>query len=319
MSSQLTLSEREQIAQWRSHGLSRAEIGRRLGRHRATIGRELSRNRDGADYWPSSAQQKADARRGQRRRKLDDERLNDYVRAGLAQRWSPEQIAGRSARDFPGQRRRQVSHATIYRWIAQDQHRGHWESCLRFGRRRKKPETRGKLPARAEIAGRPAVVDQRSRFGDWEGDTIVGQQRRGGLVTLVERKSGFALIGKVQRLKARHVARCLQRRLTLLPRGLRRTATFDNGKEFADHTRVAKATQIDIYFARPYHAWERGCNESFNGLVRQFFPKGTDFTGISPLEVEYVLALLNDRPRKRLGYKTPREVLSQYFPVALEM
>lgn len=319
MSNQLTLLEREQIAQLRSQGLSRAEIGRRLGRHRGTIGRELRRNSEGGDYWPSVAEQKAQARRRNRSGKLADAQLNAYVRAGLAQCWSPEQIAGRSAREFCRQPRRQVSAMTIYRWIAQDPQRAHWESHLRFGRRRSEPETRGKLAARAEISGRPPVVDERARFGDWEGDTIVGKQRRGGLVTLVERKSGFALAGKVQRLKARNVAGCLKRRLLSLPRGLRRTATFDNGKEFAEHAELAAAASIDIYFARPYHAWERGCNESFNGLLRQFFPKGTDFTRISPLEVEYVLTLLNDRPRKRLGYRTPREVLGQYFPVAREM
>lgn len=319
MSKQLNLLEREQVAQLLNQGLSKAEIGRRLGRHRGTIGRELERNRDGADYWPSVAQLKAQVRRRNRRRKLDDVELNRYLRWGLGQCWSPEQIAGRSAREFADEPRRQVSPMTIYRWISESPQRAHWESFLRFGRRRKEPETRGKLPARADIAGRPGVVDERSRFGDWEGDTIVGKQRRGGLVTLVERKSGFALVGKVQRLKARNVARCLKRRLTTLPAGLRHTATFDNGKEFADHAQVAHAARIDIYFARPYHAWERGCNESFNGLLRQFFPKGTDFTRISPLEVEYALALLNDRPRKRLGYKTPREVLSRYFPVALEL
>lgn len=162
-------------------------------------------------------------------------------------------------------------------------------------------------------------MDRRSRFGDWEGDTIVGKQRRGGLVTLVERKSGFALVAKVQRLKARQVARQATRQLALLPSALRRTATFDNGKEFAQHAKIAKATGIDIYFARPYHAWERGSNESFNGLLRQFFPKGTDFTGISPLEVKHVLDLLNDRPRKRLGYRTPREVLGQHHPVAFQV
>jgi transposase, IS30 family len=135
----------------------------------------------------------------------------------------------------------------------------------------------------------------------------------------VERKSGFARVGKVKSLKARNVGGCLQRCLADLPPGLRRTATFDNGKEFADHERVAQAVQSDIYFAWPYHAWERGSKENFNGLLRQFFPKGTKLAGISPLEVKRVLDLLNDRPRKRLGYKTPREILSRYFPVALQM
>jgi IS30 family transposase len=319
MACQITLSDREQVAQFRSQQLSKAEIARRLGRHRSTIGRELARNSDGTTYWASSAQRKAEARRERRPRKMDDAQLNAEVRQRLVQCWSPEQIAGRTARHFPGQPRRRVSHSTIYRWIAQSSQRSHWESFLRFGERRKEPETRGKLPARAEIAGRPAIVDQRRRFGDWEGDTIVGKRGRSGLVTLVDRKSGFALVAKVQRLKARNVTRATTRQLAHLPRGLRRTATFDNGKEFAGHQQIARATNIDIYFARPYHAWERGSNESFNGLLRQFFPKGTDFTGISPLEVKYVSNLLNDRPRKRLGYRTPREVLGQHFPVAFQM
>jgi len=318
MASQLTLLEREQIAQFRGQGLSRAAIGRRLGRHRSTIARELARNSDGFNYWASSAQEKSAARRKSRPRKLDEVETNQYVRRGLAQCWSPEQIAGRSRLCF-GQPRRWLSHSTIYRWIARDRDREHWESFLRFGRRRREPETRGKLPARAEIAGRPAIVEQRRRFGDWEGDTVVGKQRRGGLVTLVERKSGFGLVAKVQRLKARNVERAASRQFAPLPRGLRHTATFDNGKEFAHHERITKKTGIAVYFARPYHAWERGSNESFNGLLRQFFPKGTDFTGISPLEVKYVHNLLNDRPRKRLGYRTPREVLGQQFPVAFQL
>jgi len=319
MACQITLSEREQIAHFRSQGLSRAQIAERLGRHPTTIGRELTRNSESGTYGASSAQQKARARRQRRPRKLDDPRLNEYVRAGLARCWSPEQIAGRSPRVFRRQRRRRLSHTTIYRWIADSPDRGHWESFLRFGRQRKTPETRGQLPARAEIAGRPAIVEERRRFGDWEGDTVVGKARRNGLVTLVDRKSGFALVAKVQRLKARNVAQSLRRQFLPLPEALRHTATFDNGKEFAAHQYVARTSNIDIYFARPYHAWERGSNESFNGLLRQFFPKGTDFKGISPLEVKYVRDLLNDRPRKRLGYRTPREVLGQHFPVAFQV
>lgn len=315
MACQLTIEEREQIAQFRIQGLSRSDIASRLGRHATTIGRELKRNSDGATYWASVAQSKAQVRRGQRRKKLDDPDLNEYVRAGLVKRWSPEQIAGRLLREH----RRKLSHMTIYRWIEADEDREHWQSFLRRGRRRKEPDGRGKLPARAEIAGRPDVVDERSRFGDWEGDTVVSKQRRGGLVTLVERKSGFASVRKVKRLKARNVTRSIERQLARLPTGLRRTLTLDNGKEFAQHLHLAKTMLLDIYFARPYHAWERGTNENFNGLLRQFFPKGTDFTGISPLEVKYVLDLLNDRPRKRLGYRTPREVLGQHYAVAFEL
>jgi IS30 family transposase len=319
MAHQLTFLEREQLAQFRSQGLSPAEIGRRLGRHRSTISRELARNSDGVNYWGSRAHEKAQTRRRQCPRKLDDPGLLDYVRRGLLQWWSPEQIAGRSRRDFPRQPRRRLSHSTIYRWIAEPDQRSCWQLFLRFGRRRSQPETRGKLPARAEIRDRPDVVDERRRFGDWEGDTVVGKARRGALVTLLERKSGFAIVGKVQRLKARNVARSITRRFAILPPGLRRTLTLDNGKEFARHQRIAHATGIDTYFARPYHAWERGANESFNGLLRQFFPKGTDFAGTSPREVKGVLDLLNDRPRKRLGYRTPREVLGHYHPVAFQL
>jgi transposase, IS30 family len=317
MARQLTIWEREQIAQFHSQGLSKAEIGRRLARHRSTIVRELARNGDGTDYWASDAHNKARMRRRRRTRKLDDPNLSAYVRRGLVRRWSPEQIAGRSRPDK--EPRQWLSHSTIYRWIAADPERRVWESFLRFGNRRLKSETRGKLRAQADISGRPAVVDQRCRYGDWEGDTVVGRQHRGGLVTLVERKSGFAWAGKVERRRASNVANALVRRFTLLPPGLRRTITFDNGKEFAGHERVAHATGLDIYFARPYHAWERGCNESFNGLLRQFFPKRTDFRGTSPREVKDVLDLLNDRPRKRLGYKTPREALGRYYPVAFQM
>lgn len=319
MASQLNMDEREQIAQFRSQGLSRAEIGRRLGRHRSSIGRELRRNGEGGEYWPSRAQQKAQARRSQRCKKLDDPELKSAVCHGLAQRWSPEQIAGRWRRECRAPGGARVSHMTIYRWIRRDPDRRWWESFLRFGSRRNTPETRGKLPARPDIAGRPDVVDERRRFGDWEGDTVVGKGRRGGLVTLVERKSGFALMGRVKRLKAKNVARCVNRQFAELPAGLRRTMTFDNGKEFATHAHISKHTNLDIYFARPYHAWERGTNENFNGLVRQFFPKGTDLASIGSSEMKRVLQLLNNRPRKRHGYRTPREVLGRYFPVAFEM
>jgi IS30 family transposase len=319
MSGQLNILERELIAKFHRKGISKGEIARRLGRHRCTIGRELARNGERGDYSAAAAHEKAQARRSRRPRKLDDGPLNGFVREGLVNYWSPEQIAGRSRIEFRRQPRRQVSFNTIYRWIAGDPHEKHWRSFLRFGTRRTGPETRGKLVARAEIAGRPAIVQTRGRFGDWEGDTIVGKRRHSGLVTLVERKSGFGMIGKVHGLKARNVLRAARQQFADLPPGLRHTATFDNGKEFAGHERLARATNVDIFFARPYHAWERGANENYNGLLRQFFPKGTDFRSVSPIEVKHVHELLNDRPRKRLGFRTPREVLGQYFPVAFQL
>jgi len=317
MHTQLSFQERKRIAQLLPHRCA-AQIAQVLGRARSTITRELARNSGPGGYCAVEAQRRAQRRRQHRPRKLDDPKLNAQVRRGLAQQWSPDQIAGR----LPGRgprRQRPVSPMTIYRWIDRDESRDHWRAQLRSAGWRKRGETRGKLPAQARIADRPAVVRQRQRFGDWEGDTIVSAGRHGGLVSLVERKSGLVLLGQVKRLRARSVRGAIQRRVANLPRGLRRTLTLDNGKEFAEHQQLADATGLDAYFARPYHAWERGTCENTNGLVRQYFPKGTDFRHVSPREIRYVQNLLNDRPRKRLGYRTPREALRRYFAVATEM
>lgn len=321
MPQQLIMEERERISQLHFAGATQAEIARAIGRHPTTVGRELRRNGDGDTYSAQLAQQRAEERRRRRPcvKKMDRRQINQAVRCGLAQRWSPDQIAGRLRRELEDDPRQRVSRMTIYRWIETSPDREHWQSCLRFGKRRMQPEKRGQIKARAEISGRPEIVEARSRFGDWEGDTVVGKQRRGGLVTLVERKSGFALSGVVKRLRAKNVSRCFRRLTAALPSGLRHTTTFDNGKEFADHPWMSHHTGFDIYFARPYHAWERGSNESFNGLLRDYFPKGTDLARVGPSRVQTVLAQLNDRPRKRHGYRTPREVLGQYFPVAFEM
>lgn len=302
-------------------GYSQAAIGRALLRHRSTISRELKRNSVGGEYAAHLAHEQAVLRRRNRPRvqKLDRPEMNTYVRHGLGRRWSPGQIAGRSRRDFPQDRWRQVSRMTIYRWIGCSEHRGHWESCLRFGRRRRKPERRGRLKAAAAISGCPGVVETRSRFGDWEGDTVLGTRRAGGIVTLTERKNGFAPAGLVRRVRSRNVSRAIRNLASELSEGLKHTLTLDNGKKFAGHRQFARSTGLAVYFARPYHAWERGSNEHFNGLLRQYFPKGTDFTRIRAGAVQSVLNQLNDRPRKRLSYRSPKEVLEQYFPVASEL
>jgi IS30 family transposase len=323
MASQLTLEEREVVAQMHFAGATQTAIGRRLGRHRTTIGRELRRNGDGATYWAVSAQQSAERRRRERprMRKMDRPETNASVRLGLSQRWSPDQIAGRLKREFRHDRRRRVSQATVYRWIASrgDEEREHWRQFLRFGRRRPGRETRGRLPRTASIQGRPAVVDRRTRFGDWEGDTLVGGGRRGGLVTLVERRSGYLLAGKVPHLRARLVRRQLQALLAPAPPQLRRTLTLDNGKEFAEHERLSERLDLAVYFAEPYCAWQRGTNENTNGLLRQFFPKGTIFRGMHRRHLNQAQDLLNHRPRKRLGYRTPHEVLASRLTRATEM
>jgi transposase, IS30 family len=315
MWTQLTREQRFVLAQLLQLKLPKTEIAKRLDVHRSTVYAELKRNSGPVGYQPEEAQQRTDTRRWvNRRRKMNDREIGDYVRQRLEDHWSPDQIAGRSQLDFPRSPRRHVSRQTIYNWVDGEHRLGHrhWRDCLRFGRpRRKRPENAGRLPGAVSIEGRPQVVDLRRRYGDWEGDTIVGRNHRGGLVSLVERKSGYTLLRRVGDLCADTVREALEHRLAPLPDRLRRTATFDNGKEFAEHKRLAEAVGMNMYFAKPYSAWQRGTNENTNGLVRQYYPKGTDLAALSHREVTTVEAFLNDRPRKRLGYKTPREVLNQ--------
>jgi IS30 family transposase len=314
MASHLTLEEREVIAHMHRAGEMQTQIADRLGRDKSTISRELRRNRSRNGYWGSAAQRKAQRRRSERpwTAKMQRPEVRRYVTERLRWRWSPDQIAGRARGDFPDQRHRQVSPPTIYAWIRAEQARGKpWQRYLRrLGRKRPEWEKRGRLPASVSIEGRPAVVDRRTRFGDWEGDTIVGAHRRGGAVTLVERKSGYLLLGKVTNLQAATVRQAAARRYATTPPVLRKTLTLDNGKEFAEHEQLEIEAALKIYFAKPYSAWQRGTNENTNGLVRQFFPKGTDLANLSEHQFTKVQNLLNDRPRKRLGYRTPNEVLA---------
>jgi len=321
MASQLIREERAVISPMWFAGHSRRAIARRLGRHPTTVGRELRRNGDGDRYLAMAAQAQAEQRRRQRPlvRKLDQPEVNALVRRGLARYWSPDQIAGRSHLEFPQEPRRRVSHQTIYTWIrAQAEDRSHWEQFLRFGGRAPQADSRGQIPQRVTIEGRPDVVNRRARFGDWEGDTVVGRQHRGGLVTLVERQSGFLKAAKLKDRRAPRVRQKIERLLGDLPARLRRSMTFDNGKEFSDHARLAQRLGCAVSFARPYRSWERGSNENTNGLLRQFFPKKTDFQEISHWEVAQTVDLLNSRPRQRLGYRTPQEVLVRACPVAFE-
>jgi transposase, IS30 family len=317
MASHLTLEEREVIAHMRNGGRKPTEIARRLGRADSTISRELRRNRSRNGYWAVAAQRKADRRRSERPwvAKMQRPEVRRYVRDRLRRRWSPDQIAGRSQSDFPHDRRRQISQQTVYTWIRAEEARGkHWQRYLRrLGRKRPEWEKRGRLPTSVRIEGRPVVVDRRSRFGDWEGDTIVGANRRGGAVTLVERKSGYLLLGKVPNLQAATVRQAAARRYATTPPVLRKTLTLDNGKEFAEHAELEVEAALRIYFAKPYCAWQRGTNENTNGLIRDFFPKGTDLANIPEHRFTKVQQLLNDRPRKRLGYRTPNEVLASHL------
>jgi IS30 family transposase len=309
MAHHLTFAERQVLYELKKKGTSNAEIAALMGRHRSTIGRELGRNEGRHGYLPQTAQGLAEQRRRacRRRRKLEDPQTAQYVQERLERRWSPDQIAGRSRRDFARQPARQVSRQTIYNWIAD--RAPAWRPWLRRGGR--PPTRRGKLPGCVWITGRPAVINRRRRYGDWEGDTIVSPRKHSGLVTLVERKSGYARIGRAANLRAKTTRCVIQRRLGDLPQALRRSITFDNGVEFAEHERLAHHLKLQTYFALPYRAWQRGTNENTNGLLRQFFPKGTDFARISHEEVARAETLLNERPRRRLGYRTPIEVLTK--------
>jgi transposase, IS30 family len=313
MAHHLTHKEREIVAQMHHDRRKQGEIAARLNRHPSTISRELRRNGSSRGYSALAAQTRADARRRQpRARKLDQAQVRRYVQERLRLRWSPDQIARRSHRDFPRDRRRQLSHQTIYTWIDGEKAASRrWRQCLRSaGWKRKNTDNRGRIPRATNIAGRPAIVDGRHRYGDWEGDTLVGAHRRGGAVSLVERKSGYLLLGRATDLHAPTVCGVAAEKFSGLPPTLRRTLTLDNGKEFADHERLAAEAALKVYFADAYCAWQRGTNENTNGLIRQFFPKGTDLARIPEHRFTKVQQLLNDRPRKRLGYRSPREVLS---------
>lgn len=318
----LTLEEREVIAHMHGTGKLQVQIADRLGRSKSTISRELRRNRSRNGYWAVAADRKAQTRRSQRPwiSKLERAEVRRYVQERLRQYWSPDQIAGRSHSDFPHDRRRQISHQTIYTWVGAEAAAGKlWQRYLRrLGRKRPERENRGRMRACVSIEGRPAVVDRRSRFGDWEGDTIVGANHRGGAVTLVERKSGYLLLGGVPNLQAATVRQAAAQRYQSTPAVLRKTLTLDNGKEFAEHELLAIAAALKIYFAKPYSAWQRGTNENTNGLIRQFFPKGTDLANIPEHRFNKVQQLLNDRPRKRLGYRSPNEVLASRLRVAIQ-
>lgn len=308
MASHLTFEERRFLYQLNRKGVAKVEIAALMERDRSTIYRELQRNTGARGYRPKQAQSLAESRRVSCRRpcKMDHPNVHQYVEDKLTKFWSPDQIAAHGQREFARRPECQLSRQTIYNWI--NNRARQWLALLRRGGR--PAEKRGRLTDCVRIDGRPDVINRRDRFGDWEGDTIVGKGRRSALVTLVERKSGYARIGRVDDLKAATTARASQRRMKDLPASLRRSVTFDNGKEFADHRRLTRTLGLEVYFALPYKSWQRGTNENTNGLLRQFFPKGTDFTRISHQEVARVEQLLNERPRRRLDYRTPTEVLA---------
>ena len=319
MASHLTPEERDRIAHWRHQGAQQKDIARALGRCRSTICRELQRNCTDNEYYAAQAQRESERRRRERPivRKMEDPQIHQQVRSGLAQEWSPEQITGRMKQEHPDRTDRAVSPQTIYAWIKQDELCEHWESMLR--RRGKRPcRRKNTIPTRdaARIDHRPQVIEQRLRLGDFEGDTVLGPAGTGGLATLVDRKSRFTIVVKVQAKNADHVHEKLKQRLQELDQERRHSITFDNGTEFARCHRLEKHLGMKLYFADPGCPYQRGTNENTNGLIRQYFPKGTDFRDISHHQVRRVENLLNNRPRACLGFRTPAEVFFEKDPPA---
>lgn len=311
----LTYEERCQIYVLRKRGDSPASIARDLNINRSTVCRELARNTGGRGYRYQQAQEFADEcrRAASRAPKKLDESVIAIIIEKLSLQWSPEQIAGWMKLNEISNG---VSYETIYQFIWADKrnggvlykqlrHRG-----KKYNKRGSSKAGRGCIPNRIDIKERPAVVEEKIRIGDFELDTIHGAGHKGSIVSIVDRASKFTMLVKVSGGNAQEVTAAIIGRLTPI-REFVHTLTADNGKEFSSHALVSAALDASFYFATPYHSWERGLNEHTNGLVRQYFPKGLSFEDITQEQVLAAEALLNNRPRKVLGFQTPIEVFEQ--------
>jgi IS30 family transposase len=336
----LRFAEREEIAAGVAAGLSIRQIARAIDRAPSTVLRELGRNahgaryrrllRPGADvrgrpgvtrYRPSLAQQRADerARRPKPALLAGHEVLRDQVQTWLDERYSPEQIAHRLRLDFPEQPEMRVSHETIYQSLyvqGRGALRRELTACLRTGRALRKPRRRAgqrrtRIPDMVNISERPAEVEDRAIPGHWEGDLIIGADSASAIGTLVERTTRFVLLLHLpERHGAVEVEHAMVQAISRLPATLRRTLTWDQGIEMANHAKIAQATGLAIYFCDPHSPWQRGTNEN-NGLLRQYFPKSSDLSIYPPDYLDYVSMQLNRRPRKTLQWKNPAEALDE--------
>ena len=314
MASHLTSEERDVLAQMRATGHSKAECSRALHRSPSTIFRELERNGMEGRYYAARAQRLAEERQQLahlKRHKMNRPEVRQAVIDGLSNEWSPDEIAGRLRRKHPEKSWLWISHQAIYTWI----HRGHgrpYRHCLRRGGRCHNRPARPPAKMSHTLEHRPAIINERGRCGDWEGDLIVSAgHSRAAVITLVERQTGYVEMILIPRRQATIVRQAIVRRLQPYPAPLRRSVTFDNGTEFSEWEQLAAALTAEIFFTHPHSPWERGTNENTNGLARQYFPKGTRFDAITRFEVQQVQEKLNDRPRKRLKYQTPREILQK--------
>jgi len=310
---QLTYAQRCQIYALKKRGDSQRKIAAALEVNQSTISRELSRNSGKRGYRHKQAQEKADRRRQETVApgKMTAG-LISLIEAKIREEWSPEQVSGwlLEAREI------RVSHESIYRHIWTDkQTGGNLFKHLRrqgkkYDKRRNGKSPRGQIKGRVSIDDRPHIVDDKDRVGDWEIDTMIGKGHSGALVTVVERSTNFTVAAQVNSKCAAEVTRATTGLLTPL-KPLVHTITADNGKEFAYHEQVSKALDAEVYFAHPYSSWERGLNENTNGLLRQYFPKGTDLKKVSREEVDKAVVKLNTRPRKGLEFKTPKQLMDR--------
>ena len=313
---QLTQQERYSMTALSMSGKSRAEIAREMGRHPSTISREFRRNATTHDgiYRAEKAQSYATARRRRCRRvaQFSAEQMA-RVNALIRKRWSAEQISG-TLRESGEMR---ISTESIYRRIRWDKKAGgtlwrHTRIMSKFGRKRYgRQDSRGVLPGKRHISERPLEVEARQKAGHWEGDTVMGSDMRHCVLTLVERKTGFAIIKKLKARTKDEVTKAATRALRKHARGFK-TITFDNGTEFHDYAKLEERFPVKVYFATPYHSWERGSNENFNGLLRQYLPKGTCMSSVTQAQCDHIVDDLNHRPRKRLGFNTPADLYHRH-------
>jgi IS30 family transposase len=321
----LTASEREEISRYLATGLSCGQIALNIGRETSTISRELSRLRyNPASYRATFAQEVAEYKRNHRKthKLLTNERLRIYVEDKLLNgHWSPQQIAARIKLEYPNDMDMRVSHESIYTYVF-CLSRGSLKKELKAALRQHK-YSRGRRPSRGEshkdsnipdlvsIEERPKEVEDRTIPGHWEGDLIVGIGNHSALGTLVERTTRTVILVPVNSKQVEHVAERFAEELRTLPQQMKLTLTYDRGSEMAAHKLFTEKTTIKVYFADPQSPWQRGTNENTNGLIRQFFPKSTDFKKVTIEEVKRVQDLLNSRPRKVLGFHTPYEKFSE--------
>ncbi|MEC4115303.1 IS30 family transposase [Myroides pelagicus] len=311
----LTLEQRYKIEIYKSEGKSLTEIAAYIGKDKSVVCRELKRNSDQRNgvYKAGLGQRKTDQRHRGKRKKI---RLTESVKATiidyLNQDYSPEQIVGRSKLEA----KEMVSVECIYQFIWENKKRGgklykHLRTKgKKYRKRGASKDNRGLITSRVDIEKRPSIVDKKDRIGDVEIDLVIGKNHLCALLTINDRATGYLWMGKVESKEA-HVVEAKLLELLKDSKPLLHTMTSDNGKEFANHQNIANALDIDYYFAKPYHSWERGANENLNGLVRQYFPKMTNFDSITQAAIDQAVNILNNRPRKRFGFKSPNEIFAE--------